>query len=63
MKADVIRNVSKEEEENSRKKFKKLRRKLNELTKLKFNEKSLFSTSEDDSSFKLLRKPVPMLPK
>ena len=62
MKADVIRNVSKKEEENFEK-IKKLRRKLNELTKLKFNEKSLFSTSEEDSSFKLFKKAVPTLPK
>ena len=63
MKADVIRNVSKKEEENSRKRFKKLRRKLNELTKLKFNEKSLFSTSEEDSSFKLFKKAGSNAPK
>jgi len=63
MKADVIRNVSKKDEENSRKKFKKLRRKLNELTKLKFNEKSLFSSSEDDSSFKLFKKAGSNAPK
>ena len=61
MKADVIRNVSKKKKKILER-FKKLCRKLNELTKLKFNEKSLFST-EDDSSFKLFKKAGSNAPK
>ena len=38
MKADVIRNISKEQEEASLKRFKQLRRELKGLSKLKFNE-------------------------
>ena len=55
MKADVIRNITKEQEEESRKTFKKLRRELKGLTKLKFNDQSLFSQDESDGSFKLFK--------
>ncbi|OUU42101.1 MAG: hypothetical protein CBC16_04485 [Verrucomicrobia bacterium TMED56] len=56
MKADVIRNISKEQEEASLKRFKQLRRELKGLSKLKFNEKTLFSQNGCDSSFKLFHK-------
>jgi flagellin-like hook-associated protein FlgL len=56
MKADVIRNITKEQEEESRKTFKKLRRELKGLTKLKFNDQSLFSQDASDGSFKLFKK-------
>ena len=56
MKADVIRNITKEQEEQSRKTFKKLKMELKGLTRLKFNDQSLFSQNEADSSFKLFKK-------
>ena len=56
MKADAIRNVTKEQEESSRQRFKKLRRELKGLSKLKFNEKPLFSVNGSDTSFKLFKK-------
>ncbi len=56
MKQDVIKNISKEQEEASRRKFKRLRRELKGLTKLKFNQNSLFSQNGSDTSFKLFKK-------
>ncbi len=56
MKADVIRNITVEQEEDSRLRFKKLRRELKGLAKLKFNEKPLFSSNGSDTSFKLFKK-------
>lgn len=56
MHADVIRNISKDQEEKSRQRFKKLRRELKGLAKLKFNEKALFSSNGSDTSFKLFKK-------
>ena len=56
MKADVIRNVTEEQEGKSKQRFKQLRRELKGLSKLKFNEKPLFSANGSDSSFKLFKK-------
>ena len=56
MKQDVIKNISKEQEEASRRRFKRLRRELKGLTKLKFNQNSLFSQNGSDTSFKLFKK-------
>ena len=56
MKADVIRNVTEEQEGKSKQRFKQLRRELKGLSKLKFNEKPLFSVNGSDSSFKLFKK-------
>lgn len=56
MKADVIRNITVEQEEDSRLRFKKLRRELKGLAKLKFNDKPLFSSNGSDTSFKLFKK-------
>ena len=53
MKADVIRKVSKEEELTSRKKLKALRKELKALASLSFNQQSLFSSEESDTSFPL----------
>lgn len=62
MKADAIRNVSTEQEEKSKIRFKQLRRELKGLSKLKFNEKSLFSSNGSDTSFKLFKKASPNAP-
>ena len=56
MKADVIRNITTEQEENSKLRFKQLRRELKGLAKLKFNQRPLFSDNGSDSSFKLFKK-------
>ena len=56
MKADVIRNVTPQQEESSKQRFKQLRRELKGLAKLKFNEKPLFSSNGSDTSFKLFKK-------
>src|SRR6056300_291319 len=53
MKADIIRKVSKEEELTSRKKLKTLRKELKALASLSFNQQSLFSSEESDTSFPL----------
>ena len=53
MKADIIRKVSKEEELTSRKKLKALRKELKALASLSFNQQSLFSSEESDTSFPL----------
>ena len=56
IKADVIRNITKEQEDQSMKRFKKLRRELKGLSKLKFNHRELFSQNVSDTSFKLFQK-------
>ena len=56
MKADVIRNITTEQEKNSKLRFKQLRRELKGLAKLKFNQRPLFSDNGSDSSFKLFKK-------
>jgi len=53
--ADVIKNISKKQETESRKKFKLLRKELKTLLSLKFNERPLFSDSDNDQSFKLFK--------
>jgi len=53
LKADVIKNITKKQEAESRKKFKLLRKELKTLVSLKFNERPLFSDIEEDKSFKL----------
>jgi len=53
MKADVIRKVSKEEEIESRKKLKALRKQLKEVASLSFNQQPLFSVQDADTSFPL----------
>ena len=53
MKADVIRKVSKEEEIESRKKLKALRKQLKEVASLSFNQQPLFSADDADASFPL----------
>jgi len=55
LKADVIKNVTKKQETESRKKFKLLRKELKKLVSLKFNERPLFSDKEEDKSFKLFQ--------
>ena len=59
IKADVIRNITKDQEEQSKKRLKKLRRELKGLSKLKFNHRELFSQNGSDTSFKLFQ-PVPV---
>ena len=53
MKEDIIRKVSKEQEVQSRKKLKALRKELKALASLSFNQQSLFSSEDADSSFPL----------
>ena len=53
MKEDIIRKVSKEQELNSRKKLKALRKELKILANLSFNKQPLFSSQDADSSFPL----------
>lgn len=53
MKADIIRKVSKEQEVESRKKLKFLRKELKALANLSFNKKPLFSAEDSDCSFPL----------
>jgi len=53
LKADVIKNITKKQEAESRKKFKLLRKELKTLVSLKFNERPLFSDIEEHKSFKL----------
>ena len=53
--ADVIRNML-SNGRGLRLRFKKLRRELKGLAKLKFNEKPLFSSNGSDTSFKLFKK-------
>ena len=62
MKADVIRSVSREEEEASRKQFKVLRQELNWLSSLEFNQRSLFSQNAQDTAFKLFKEAGPSAP-
>lgn len=53
IKEDVIRKVSKEQELNSRKKLKALRKELKILARLSFNKQALFSSEDADTSFPL----------
>ena len=53
MKEDIILKVSKEQELNSRKKLKALRKELKILANLSFNKQPLFSSQDADSSFPL----------
>ncbi len=53
MKADVIRNVSKDQEKESRAQLKSLRKELKVLASLSFNRQPLFSSDECDASFPL----------
>ena len=55
LKADVIKNVTKKQEMESRQKYKLLKKELKSLVSLRFNEHSLFSDGEDDKSFKLFK--------
>ena len=55
LKADVIKNVTKKQETESRKKYKLLKKELKSLVSLRFNDHSLFSDHEDDKSFKLFK--------
>ncbi len=55
LKADVIKNVTKKQETESRKKYKLLKKELKSLVSLRFNDHSLFSDGEDDKSFKLFK--------
>jgi flagellin-like hook-associated protein FlgL len=53
MKEDIIRKVSKEQEIESRKKLKLLRKELKALAGLSFNKQPLFSSEDSDISFPL----------
>lgn len=55
LKADVIKNISKKQETESRKKYKLLRKELKALLSLEFNERPLFSKNDNDQSFKLFK--------
>ena len=55
LKADVIRKVSKEDELNSRKRFRELKKELKAISGLVFNERALFSKDEQDHNFKLFK--------
>jgi hypothetical protein len=55
LKADVIKNISKKQETESRKKYKLLRKELKSLLSLEFNERPLFSENDNDQSFKLFK--------
>jgi hypothetical protein len=55
LKADVIKNISKKQETESRKKYKLLRKELKALLSLEFNERRLFSENDNDQSFKLFK--------
>ncbi len=63
MKADVIRSITKEQEIQSREKFRELRKELEMLSTLQFNDKPLFSQNSSDISFKLFKDAGPNAPK
>ena len=60
MKADVIRSITKEQEIQSREKFRELRKELEMLSTLQFNDKPLFSQNSSDISFKLFKDAGPL---
>ena len=62
MKADVIRSVSEQDEKESREKFKTMCQELKWLASLEFNQRSLFSHENKDSSFKLFKDAGPNAP-
>ena len=62
MKADVIRSVSIQDEEQSRAQFKILRQELKWLVSLEFNQRNLFSHEHKDLSFKLFKDASPNAP-
>ena len=59
LKADVIRKISKEDELQSRKRFRELKKELKSLTNLTFNQKDLFSNQDTDQAFKLFKDASP----
>ena len=63
MKEDIIRKVSKEQEIESRKKLKVLRKELKALAGLSFNKQPLFSSEDSDISFPLFDGAVNNAPK
>ncbi len=63
MKADIIRSITKEQEIQSREKFRELRKELEMLSTLQFNDKPLFSQNSSDISFKLFKDAGPNAPK
>lgn len=62
LKADVIRKISKEDELQSRKRFRELKKELKSLTHLTFNQKDLFSNQDTDQAFKLFKDASPNAP-
>jgi flagellin-like hook-associated protein FlgL len=55
MKADIIRKITKEQENESKSKLKGLRKKLKSFVDLCFNNRPLFSSGESDTSFELFK--------
>ena len=62
LKADVIRKISKEDETQSRKKFRELKKELKSITNLAFNDRDLFSKLDTDQAFKLFKDASPNAP-